>query len=291
MKCPKCGYVGFEALDRCRHCGYDFSLVTAPLPGEPTSGLGGPLDDFAGPDELFGTTPSEPLSAERLGFVDVRELERDGLGESPAADVPLVDARPSSLFDDAAPPPAPPPLAVRRAPDRPRTRTTTQVLRRVSSDLLAVPESPDVTVGEQPQAPYETAPLWRRGAAGLVDAALLGGIDLAVLYFTLRLAGLGIGDARVVPPLPFGAFLLGLNVAYLTVFTASGGQTLGKMALSVRAVSAEGPIPVSRALVRVVAAVAGGLLLGIGYLPVLFGGERRAVHDRLSDTRVVRAQG
>src|SRR5919198_1440554 len=29
MKCPKCGYVGFERADRCRNCGYDFSLSTA----------------------------------------------------------------------------------------------------------------------------------------------------------------------------------------------------------------------------------------------------------------------
>lgn len=27
MKCPKCAYVGFNATDRCRHCGYDFSLM------------------------------------------------------------------------------------------------------------------------------------------------------------------------------------------------------------------------------------------------------------------------
>ena len=26
MKCPKCGYLGFEETDRCRNCGYDFSL-------------------------------------------------------------------------------------------------------------------------------------------------------------------------------------------------------------------------------------------------------------------------
>ena len=30
MKCPKCGYLGFETTDRCRNCGYDFSLA-APL--------------------------------------------------------------------------------------------------------------------------------------------------------------------------------------------------------------------------------------------------------------------
>src|SRR3954463_16413475 len=26
MKCPKCSYLGFERVDRCRNCGYDFSL-------------------------------------------------------------------------------------------------------------------------------------------------------------------------------------------------------------------------------------------------------------------------
>ena len=31
MKCPKCGYLGFETTDRCRNCQYDFSL--APFSG------------------------------------------------------------------------------------------------------------------------------------------------------------------------------------------------------------------------------------------------------------------
>ena len=29
MKCPKCGYLGFEHVERCRNCGYDFSLTAA----------------------------------------------------------------------------------------------------------------------------------------------------------------------------------------------------------------------------------------------------------------------
>ena len=28
MKCSKCGYLGFETGDRCRNCGYEFSLST-----------------------------------------------------------------------------------------------------------------------------------------------------------------------------------------------------------------------------------------------------------------------
>ena len=27
MKCPKCDYLGFETGDRCKNCGYDFSLM------------------------------------------------------------------------------------------------------------------------------------------------------------------------------------------------------------------------------------------------------------------------
>ena len=34
MKCPKCGYLGFETTDRCRNCGYDFSLTPAPVEPE-----------------------------------------------------------------------------------------------------------------------------------------------------------------------------------------------------------------------------------------------------------------
>lgn len=37
MKCPKCGYLGFETTDRCRNCGYDFSL--APFSSEPDLAL------------------------------------------------------------------------------------------------------------------------------------------------------------------------------------------------------------------------------------------------------------
>ena len=28
MKCPKCAYLGFERVERCRNCGYDFSLAS-----------------------------------------------------------------------------------------------------------------------------------------------------------------------------------------------------------------------------------------------------------------------
>ena len=46
MKCPKCSYLGFETGDRCKNCGYDFSLLAAP-PEPPDPDL-----NLQVPDEL-----------------------------------------------------------------------------------------------------------------------------------------------------------------------------------------------------------------------------------------------
>src|SRR5262245_5410121 len=70
MKCPKCSYLGLDDLERCRNCGYEFSLSEAAAdppdlvirsnagPGEPMP----PLPLFArGPDdEPLITRPSPP---------------------------------------------------------------------------------------------------------------------------------------------------------------------------------------------------------------------------------------
>ena len=51
MKCPKCGYLGFERVERCRNCGYDFSLsVPAAIPELPLRSDAtevAPLDDLS----------------------------------------------------------------------------------------------------------------------------------------------------------------------------------------------------------------------------------------------------
>jgi uncharacterized RDD family membrane protein YckC len=131
------------------------------------------------------------------------------------------------------------------------------------------------------------APGVRLGAAA-IDHLLLAGVDAVVIYFTTRIAGLAMGGWAALPPAPMVAFLLMLKLSYFAAFTAVGGQTIGKMALGLRVVGADRlPIDGALAVKRTLAGAVSGLLLGLGFVPAFFDGERRTLHDRVARTRVV----
>jgi uncharacterized RDD family membrane protein YckC len=261
MKCPKCQYLSFESSDRCRNCGYEFSLVTAePEPAESVE-LRPPLDL----DRIIGAPAEDlPLFSGAVGI----------------ADEPLITS--------ASRPRAP--LGVRRAtPEVPRARLQSP---RSADDFFGAP--PAALRGDaDAHGSYSTigtaaAPV-RRMLAALVDAALLVGLDAAVLYFTLRLCNLTAADILELPAFPLLAFFLLLNGGYLTAFTAVGGQSIGKMAFGIKVVSDEDlPVPFGRATLRTLAYAASALPLGAGFLPGVLGSDRLALHDRLAHTRVVR---
>ena len=263
MKCPKCDYLGFESTDRCRNCGYEFSLSTTPAP------------DAAPALEL------RPA------------LDLDRIIGAPTPDLPLFLGTPGDngqpLITAAAPPRAP--LGVRRAtPEIPRARVRTP---RAPEDMLfdtphGARRGHHGDAQARGTAGVAAAPV-RRVMAALVDAALLLGLDAAVLYFTLRLLNLSTSEIFELPAFPLLAFFVLLNGGYLVAFTAVGGQSIGKMALGIKVVSDEDlPVPFSRATLRTLAYVASALPLGAGFLPGVLGADRLALHDRLAHTRVVR---
>jgi uncharacterized RDD family membrane protein YckC len=133
----------------------------------------------------------------------------------------------------------------------------------------------------------------RLGAA-TVDALLLGGLSAGMVWATLRWCELPIQQVRVLPIAPTVAFLLLVGLGYLLLFTAAGGQTIGKMLFGIRVVGDETPystggaLSLRQAVYREVVSLPSILALGLGFLPGLFG-EERALHDRLAQTRVVRA--
>ena len=81
MKCPKCGYLGFESGDRCRNCGYEFSLSVAdsPIPLDLT------LDP--GPDEA-----EPPLDLDRI----IGAPEPDAAGRPAAVHAGAAETQPLS---------------------------------------------------------------------------------------------------------------------------------------------------------------------------------------------------
>ncbi len=344
MKCPKCGYLGFETGDRCKNCGYDFSLLSAPASAEPEISLGdrsaheGPLLDAPlswSLDEIHAARPEPdldrliglpepaadaepnldldpvPTSAPARSVVRVPGVR--AAGPAPAeTDLPLFSLAPDP--EDAPlvqAPTGPPrrPVAVRRAtPEPPRARITPDPSRlkslpwgtetrphprapRVAEPTFDLPPEPTPAPSSPVDAPAAVggrlAPGVRRVVAALIDVALFVAIDAAVLYFTLRIAGVGFDEVRILPVVPFVAFLVVLKVGYLAAFTAAGGQTIGKMAVGLWATGLDTPgVPVGAAIVRAAVLLLSLVPAGLPWLLAL-GGSGRGLHDRVAGTRVV----
>ncbi len=138
----------------------------------------------------------------------------------------------------------------------------------------------------------EPASLPVRLGALAIDAVLLGAVSLGVLVLTLRIAELTLtwDDVGVLPPVPFVAFLALLSLGYAASFTVAGGQTIGKMVTGARVIGDDGrQVDVAGAVLRALGCALVPLTLGLSYAPVILTGDRRALHDRLAGTRVVRA--
>ena len=137
----------------------------------------------------------------------------------------------------------------------------------------------------------ETPPLSARLGAGAIDALLLIGLDAAIVYLTLRVAGLAntIDDVLVLPPIPFVGFLILLAFGYLATFNVAGGQTIGKMLMNVRVIGDDGHrIDAASGMLRAAGCMLVPVSLGLSYVPALVTSDHRALHDRLAGTRVVR---
>jgi len=298
MKCPKCGYLGFEEVERCRHCGYDFPPV-APR-REPDLAFRRPFDRVPEADDLdlidaaAGARPAPAEDSElSTPLIGVRRSDAaDDLGELP-------------LFTEHTPRVQPPraPLSVRRAvPETPRVRTERPPLTPLDfpSELdvsLDAPVSPAVRARSSEFADVETsgaesAGLGARYVAAVVDVALLGLADLIVIYLTVQICGLTINEVSALPLAPLAAFLALQNSGYLVACTV-GGQTIGKWLMGIRVVGVEPTdiLDVGRSLLRTLAWVILAVPAGLGLLTALMSDDRRGLHDRLARTRAVRAAG
>ena len=316
MKCPKCGYLGFEDVERCRNCGYDFSLsptaATPDLSIRRDDNTPTPLDDLILVDSAAAPLP--PRMTDVAADVDRTVVETDvsdsapRWGASRAAAAATTDERSPLELPLFGPPipddaplitrPSPPraPLAVRRStPEVPRLRTESP--RAPTLDL-----SSDAGPVDLPAAVHPPAAAWSsdrtprdatvaaRMIAVVIDLLILAVIDAVVVYFTVQICGITLDDLGVLPKGPLVAFLFVQNGGYLVAFTA-GGQTLGKMAAGIRVVASESTatLDLGRAFLRTVMWVILAVPAGLGFVSAVVSRDHRGLHDRFAGTRVVRA--
>jgi uncharacterized RDD family membrane protein YckC len=122
-----------------------------------------------------------------------------------------------------------------------------------------------------------------------VGAKIIDGIVLSVVGFALGIAASLITTNLVARSVVQNIFSLILSIGYTTYFLGAYSATPGKMACGLKVVRPDGEkISYARACGRFFAELVSSLILGIGYLMVIFDQEKRALHDRICDTRVVK---
>jgi len=134
---------------------------------------------------------------------------------------------------------------------------------------------------------------WIRFGARLIDGFLLG-----LVQATVALAFFGTFGAQFYPSLirnepqslRLGFQLLSYAIGFLyeVLFLHYRGATLGKMALGLKVVRSNGgPLGWGICIGRYFMSLVSALILAIGYIMAGFDSEKRALHDRVCDTRVI----
>ncbi len=123
-----------------------------------------------------------------------------------------------------------------------------------------------------------SAGFWIRAGAYMIDAVLVAIPSVALNWILPATASI---VARIL-----------LSAAYFTLLpTHNQGQTLGKMAAGVAIVRDDGsPLTLGRAFSRWLGYLLSGLTLCLGFACAAFTSRKRALHDYLAGTRVVRVQ-
>jgi uncharacterized RDD family membrane protein YckC len=82
-----------------------------------------------------------------------------------------------------------------------------------------------------------------------------------------------------------------IHACYEAFFVAHLGATPGKLALGLKVVRPDGgPVSLGRAFGRYFAKMLSAMILFIGYIMVGFDSQKRALHDMICDTRVIKTR-
>ncbi len=134
------------------------------------------------------------------------------------------------------------------------------------------------------------AGFWIRAVAALADFGVFFLVQISLGYVAVVAVGPDVDDLLVFLPLVW-AFTVLFASTYTTVLHALvGGQTLGKMLVGVRVLGSEGgALSVGAAFLRFIGYFMSLGTLGLGFVMAGWRRDKRALHDLLAGSRVVRA--
>ena len=132
------------------------------------------------------------------------------------------------------------------------------------------------------------AGFWIRFVAVLIDSLVLFVVEFVLGVVAGLVWGGEIAETKVFK-VTVTAFMFVFGSVYYVALHTAFGQTLGKMAMKIRVVLVDGGrISVGTAILRYIGYFVSGLIFGIGYLMAGLRHDKRALHDLLAGTRVVR---
>ena len=138
------------------------------------------------------------------------------------------------------------------------------------------------------------AGFWVRVAATLVDGLLLYVFNVAIAMLCgqglTRAMGMEGGDLSGLDGV-LSLIQLFAGTLYEIILVGKYGATLGKMALKIQVVNADGSkVSYAKSTGRCFASYLSAMICCIGYVLVAFDDQKRALHDHICGTRVVRVQ-
>jgi uncharacterized RDD family membrane protein YckC len=139
------------------------------------------------------------------------------------------------------------------------------------------------------------AGFWIRVAAKIIDGLIIGVplmVVMVIVIFALIHPGARQTPSDTILPGMITPLLqivfFGVQMAYQIFFLGKYGATPGKMACSIKVITADGGnIGYGRATGRFFSEILSALICYIGYIIVAFDDQKRALHDHICNTRVV----
>lgn len=138
--------------------------------------------------------------------------------------------------------------------------------------------------------PTEPAPagFWVRFAAVLVDLLVFILVEILLTFTAGVIWGPHIADVPLFA-VTVSVFMFAYGTAYYVILHAVCGQTVGKMLMRAQVVELDGrPLRFESAVLRSFGYAISALTFGIGFLLAGLRRDKRALHDLIAGTRVIR---